>query len=146
SGEKRRAGGLFAVQGAALKKIAKAERGDLVAIGKVEQAVAGQALSLNGKALAASIDGHTRPPLYALAVAATRRQDEVRVSGALAKLVEDDPGLALAQDAEGRQILLSGQGDGHVRLALERLKRRFAVDIETATPRTLYRETITKGT
>jgi elongation factor G len=144
-GQHGRAGGLFAVQGASLKKLPAAEPGDLVAIGKLEQAGAGQALSLNGK------PQHPRPvesrgALFALAVAATNRQDDVRVSGALAKLVEEDPGLALIHDAEMAQVLLAGQGEGHVRLALERLKRRFGVEVATANPRTPYRETITKPT
>lgn len=54
----------------------------------------------------------------------------------------EDPGLSLTHDAEQRQVLLAGQGEGHVRLALERLKRRFGVEIDTQNPRTAYRETI----
>lgn len=145
SGEHGRAGGLFAVQGANLKKLPAAEPGDLVAIGKLEQAGAGQALSLNGKPQQPA-PLEARNALYALAVSARNRQDDVRVSGALAKLVDEDQGLALIHDAEMGQVLLAGQGEGHVRLALERLKRRFGVEVDTAQPRTPYRETIAKGT
>jgi elongation factor G len=59
--------------------------------------------------------------------------------------VEEDPGLLLTHDAENKQVLLAGQGEGHVRLALERLKRRFGVEIDTSSPRTAYRETIQKA-
>jgi elongation factor G len=144
-GEHGRAAGLFAVQGANLKKVASAEPGDLVAIGKLEHAAAGQAVSLNGRPAEIRSFSPTRPALYAMAVAAKNRQDDVRVSGALAKVVEEDPGLELIHDNEMGQVLLAGQGEGHVRLALDRLKRRFNVDVATEKPRTPYRETIVKG-
>jgi elongation factor G len=83
--------------------------------------------------------------MYAVALAATNHKDDVRLSGALGKLIEEDPGLSLAHDAESHQMLLAGQGEGHLRLALERLRRRFGVEIDTAQPKTPYRETIQRG-
>ena len=145
NGEHARASGLFAVQGANLRKVASVEPGDLVAIGKLEHAAAGEAISLNGRPTESRSFAPHRPALYALAVAARNRQDDVRVSGALSKLVEEDPGLELVHDNEMGQVLLAGQGEGHVRLALDRLKRRFGVDVATEKPRTPYRETIVKG-
>ena len=145
SGEHSRAGGLFAVQGPALKKIAAAAPGDICAVGKVEQAQAGQILSLSGQAQAGAQAHTVRRPLFAVALAAKARKDDVRLSGALAKLVEEDSGLTLTHDAESRQVLLAGQGEGHVRLALERLKRRFGVEIDTEQPKTPYRETLQRG-
>lgn len=144
-GEHSRAGGLFTVHGAALKKLAVSEEGEVAAIGKVDQAAAGQILSASGKAQAGRVEISKRPPLFAVAVSAKSRNDDVRLSGALLRLVDEDPGLALHHDAEARQVLLYGQGEGHVRLALERLKRRFGVEVATDRPRTPYRETITKG-
>jgi elongation factor G len=145
-GERCRAGGLFAVQGAALKKIASAPIGEVCAIGKVEAAQAGQILSTTGRSQTVAAAASARRPLYAVALSATNRKDDVRLSSALAKLIEEDPGLRLSHDPEGHQMLLAGQGDGHVRLALERLKRRFGLEIETQTPKTPYRETIQRGT
>jgi len=145
AGERSRVGGLFAVQGPNLKKIAGAAPGDICAIGKVEQAQAGQILSLTGQPQAGAAERPARRPLFSVALSAKARKDDVRLSGALAKLVEEDPGLRLNHDAESRQVLLAGQGEGHVRLALERLKRRFGVEIDTEQPRTPYRETIQRG-
>ncbi|MBW8813159.1 MAG: elongation factor G [Caulobacterales bacterium] len=145
-GGKSRGGGLFQVQGAALKKIAEAPLGDICAIGKVEQASAGQVLSTTGQPQSVRAAARPRRPLFAVALAAKNRNDDVRLSSALGKLVEEDPGLALTHDPEQRQVLLSGQGEGHVRLALERLKRRFGVEIDTIQPRTPYRETIGRAT
>jgi len=144
-GSKSRAGGLSQVQGSTLKKIGEATVGDVCAIGKVEQASAGQILSTTGQPQAVSHTARPRPPLFSVALMAKNRNDDVRLSGALGKLVEEDPGLSLTHDAEQRQVLLSGQGEGHVRLALERLKRRYGVEIDTIQPKTPYRETIAKA-
>src|SRR6201996_2267379 len=145
-GERCRAGGLFAVQGAAIRKIASAPVGEVCAIDKVEAAQAGQILSTTGRPQAVAATASPRRPLFAVALSARNRKDDVRLSGALGKLIEEDPGLRLTHDAESRQVLLSGQGEGHVRLALERLRRRFGVEIDTAQPKTPYRETIQRGT
>jgi len=145
-GERCRAGGLSQVQGAALKKITTAPLGEIAAIGKVEGAAAGQILSTTGRPQTARAASRARRPLFAVALAARNHKDDVRLSGALGKLIEEDPGLTLTHDPEARQMLLAGQGEGHVRLALERMKRRFGVEIDTANPKTPYRETIQKGT
>jgi elongation factor G len=145
-GEKGRVGGLFSIQGAALKKVASAPPGEVAAIGKVEAAAAGQILSLTGKPQEVRSAVRPRRPLFAVALSARNHKDDVRLSGALGKLVDEDPGLLLTHDAEARQVLLAGQGEGHVRLALERLRRRFGVEIDTEQPRTPYRETIQRGT
>jgi elongation factor G len=142
-GERSRAGGLFAVQGGALKKIDQARAGDVIAIGKVDHARAGQFLSFNGAARPLDSGVSARPPVYALAIAAKVRNDDVRLSSALAKLIEEDPALSLSQEAQIHQTLLSGQSEAHLRLALERLKRRFGVEVTTAAPATPYQETIT---
>jgi elongation factor G len=141
SGERARVGGLFAVQGAALKKIAAADPGDVVAIGKIERAGAGDLMTI-GKPQAAAVRPEARAPLYALAVAAKTRGEDVRLSGALARLVEEDPGLSLSHDPETHEMLLQAQGEGHVRLALERLKRKYGLEVTTHRPATPYKETI----
>ncbi|HXQ17214.1 MAG TPA: elongation factor G [Caulobacteraceae bacterium] len=142
-GEKSRAGGLFAIQGGALKKIDQAQAGDVIAIGKIDHSRAGQFLSFNGKARAVSCGVAARPPVYGWAISAKVRNDDVRLSGALAKLIEEDPALSLSQEAQTHQTLLSGQSEAHLRLTLERLKRRFGVEVATASPATPYQETIT---
>lgn len=144
-GQKTRAGGLSQVQGSALRKIALAPVGEVCAIGKVEAASAGSILSATGQAQALQALPAPRRPLFAVALMARNRNDDVRLSGALGKLVEEDPGLSLTHDAQQRQVLLAGQGEGHVRLALERLKRRYGVEIDALQPRTPYRETIASG-
>jgi elongation factor G len=144
TGERGRASGLFLVQGPATKKIAEAEPGEIVAIGRMESARVGELLSADGKARAAKLAPPSRTPVYALAIASREQKDDVRLSGALTKLVEEDRGLELVHDGGTREVLLKGQGEGHLRATVERLKRRFGVEVSTVRPKTPYRETIKK--
>lgn len=143
NGEKGRVSGLFAVKGQATTKIASAQPGDVVALGKVEAAHAGDLLS-GARDGAARIEPIARHPQYELAIATRDRKDDVRLSGALAKLIDEDGGLRLIHDADAHEMRLAGQGDGHLRIALDRLKRRYGVDVATQMPSTPYRETIKK--
>ncbi|MFI4936255.1 MAG: elongation factor G [Caulobacterales bacterium] len=143
SGERNRAGGLFAVHGATTKKISQAQDGEVIAVGKLEHAKAGDFLVMGGAPKAAAFNVPPRPPVYSLAISATVRNDDVRLASALAKLIEEDTALTLNQEAQTHQMVLSGQSEAHLRLALERLKRRFGVDVATAAPVTPYQETIT---
>ena len=143
-GDRARAGGVFSIQGAQIKKIAQGKVGDIVAIGKIEAASAGDILAMGTSPLT-SPPKTPRQPLYALAVAAANRKDDVRLSGALTKLTDEDPGLTVSHDPENHQVLVSGLGEGHVRLAIERLRRRFGVEITVEPPLTPYRETISAG-
>ena len=143
-GAHSRAGGLFTVNGANLKKIASAQAGDIVAIAKIETVQAGHVLSADGKARAAPPIA-CRKPLYALAIEAKDRKDDVRLSAALTKLLEEDPSLGLRRDASIGQTLLEGQGEGHLQLTLDKLKRRFGLDVSVHAPATAYRESIRKA-
>jgi len=144
-GEKGRVSGLSVVQGKTSRKLATAEAGEVVAIGKLEAARAGDLLSADGKARTARVAPARRPCVYAFAIAARDQKDDVRLSGALAKLVEEDTGLELVHDAETREVLLKGQGEAHLRTTLERLKRRYGLEVATAKPKTPYRETIRRA-
>jgi len=143
-GERGRVSGLFAVQGQATKKIASAQAGDVVALGKIEAAHAGDLLSAGKAGHAAKIEPIGRHPLYELAIATRDRKDDVRLSGALARLIEEDGGLALVHDGETHEMRLTGQGDSHLRIALDRLRRRYGVEVATQRPATPYKETIRK--
>ena len=145
-GEKGRASGLFLLHGPHTKKVAEAQAGDIVAIGKLEGARAGELLSTDGKARAARLTPGQRTPVYALSIATRDQKDDVRLSGALAKLVEEDRGLALVHQADTREVLLRGQGEAHLKTTVDRLKRRFGLDVTTLRPKTPYKETIKKGT
>lgn len=143
-GEKNRVSGLFSVMGQATKKLASAEVGDVIALGKMEGARAGDLLAVGAAATARAAPA-PRAPVFELAIATKDRKDDVRLSGALQKLLEEDRGLSLVQDAALHEMRLCGQGEGHLRVALERLKRRYQVEVTTHTPATPYRESIRKA-
>ena len=144
-GEKGRVSGMFSVQGQATKKISSAEAGDVVALGKVEGAHAGDLLNVGKAAVKAKVAAAPRVPVFELAIATKDRKDDVRLSGALQKLLEEDPGLKLVHDAALHEMRLGGQGDAHLRVAIERLKRRYQVEVNSHAPATPYRESIRKA-
>lgn len=140
-GTQLRAGTLFAPQGEKTAKLAKAEAGDLVAIAKAETALPGEWLSANGATPA--IAGAVLPPgNHALAITTRDRRDDVRLSTALHKLVEEDSALTWEQDEAHHETRLKGVSDEHLKVALARLKRRYGVDVETRQPTVGYKETI----
>ncbi len=143
-GASQRPGALFSVQGSQTKKIASAPEGDVVAIGKLDPVAAGDVLVASGKADTIKIARKKRFPVYQLAIVTKDRKDDVRLSGALQKLVEEDAGLVVVHDQTTHEILLQGQGEPHLRSVLERLKGRFNVDVATAPPSTPYKESIRK--
>jgi elongation factor G len=145
NGEKARVSGLFSVQGQATKKIASADAGDVVALGKLEGVHAGDLLSSGKTPQRARVAPAPRAPVFELAIATRDRKDDVRLSGALQKLLEEDPGLTLTHDGALHEMRLGGQGEAHLRVALDRLKRRYQVEVTSHTPATPYRETIRKA-
>lgn len=144
-GEKGRVSGLFQVMGQATKKVASARCGDVVALGKVEDAHAGDLLSVGKAPARAAVAATERFPVYAIAIETRDRKDDVRLSGALSKLLDEDRGLSLVHDGELHEMRLAGQGEGHLRIALERLKRRYGVEVSQHAPTTPYKETIRKA-
>ena len=144
-GARGRAGALFSVQGAQTKKVAAAAEGDVIAIGKLDPVAAGDILSTGAASPKARSAPIPRFPVFQLAISTKDRKDDVRLSGALSKLAEEDAGLAIHHDQDSHEIILLGQGDAHLRVVLDRLKKRFNVEVDTARPSTPYRETIRKS-
>jgi elongation factor G len=143
-GARSRAGGLLAINGGASRKVPACQAGDIAAIAKIDAALAGHALCSDGRARAPSL-APRRAPLYALAIEARDRKDDVRLSAALTKLLEEDTALAVRRDPATQQTLLEGQGEGHLQLTLDRLRRRFGVEVSASAAATAYRESIRGG-
>jgi len=85
-------------------------------------------------------------PIISYAMAPKNKGDEEKVSVSLHRVLEEDPTLRFARDEETKEMLISGMGQVHIEVTLERLKRRFGVEIEMKTPKIPYRETIKVGT
>ena len=144
-GASQRPGALFSVNNGQTKKISEAREGDVVAIGKLDPVAAGDMLGAGVAAAKIKMPFEKRFPVYQLAIATKDRKDDVRLSGALQKLVEEDAGLAVVHDAMTHEILLQGQGEPHLRAVLDRLKSRFGVEVSAQRPSTPYQESIRKS-
>lgn len=125
-------------------KLAAVPEGGIVALSKFDAGKAGSILTET-----AAIQPKTWPkpptPLFTVAVSAKERKDDVKLGEALRKICEEDPSLTLDHVTETSELLLRGQGDIHLNIALERLKRKFDLIVETHAPQVPYRETIRKG-
>lgn len=123
-------------------KIAKAGMGEVVAFGKLDSVVTGATI---GAAATPAEPPFVLEPLFGLALSAEKKGDDVKLTGALTKLVEEDASYRLEQSAEFSELVLWGQGEIHLQVALERLKSRFNLGVTTAKPTVPYKETIRKS-
>ena len=141
-----RVSGLYRLMGEENRKVSEAGVGDLVALGRMEKPQAGALLTAKGLDPDPGIFWSEPPmPVFSLAVTPKNRQDEVKLTGSIAKLIEEDSSLSLDHNADTNQMLLWGQGEIHLKLAIERLRSKYNVEVEVARPRTAYKETIRKG-
>ncbi|MGE3645885.1 MAG: elongation factor G [Beijerinckiaceae bacterium] len=144
SGEGRIAG-ISRMMGATTAKQSALEEGDTGALGRLDAMNTGDTL-VAGKAAdnpGAPIERPASPePVHAFALSIKDRKDEVKLAAALAKLTDEDISLLSRHDQKSGEVLLSGQGEMHLRVALERLAARFGVDVQSRPPHVAYRETI----
>jgi elongation factor G len=114
--------------------------GDIAAVTKLTHTLTGDTLGIK--------DGGPLPPLdlpgpaYSLAITPKTHGDEEKISSGLARLGEEDPTLHVERSEETHQLVISGLGDVHLDVTLEKLKRKYGVEATTAVPRVPYRETV----
>ncbi|MFP6755799.1 MAG: elongation factor G [Alphaproteobacteria bacterium] len=131
--------------GQEINKLSESRGGDIVALGRMDGVKTGDILSTNGEISAPDVlKVEVLAPIYAFAVKAESRQDEVKLSDALQKLVEEDRSLSFEVDAETRQMLLRGQGEIHLQIALARARTKYSLPLVTDRPAVPYKETIRK--
>src|SRR6202011_6334735 len=111
-----------------------AEAGDAVALGKLDAIKTGDTLSSGKTAPPALVSVEPSPPVLAMAIAATDRKDDVKLGQALLRLNEKDPSLTIMHNSRTHDIVLWGQGEMHLRVALERLRERFGVNAKSQPP------------
>ena len=145
SGETGRVSGISAVNCGHDTKRASAEAGDTVALGKLDPIKTGDTLSSGKTAASALVSVEPSPPVLAMALAATDRKDDVKLGQALLRLNEEDPSLTMIQNPRTHDTVLWGQGEMHLRVALERLRERFGVNVKSHPPAIGYQETIRKS-
>ncbi len=144
-GEKVRLGGLYRLQGKKQEAIAEAGPGAIVALARLESVTTGDVLTSNGhKVLLARVPASE--PVFGVAVKPKDRIDEAKISTMLARIIDEDPSLRLQRADVTHELLLLGCGEQHVSIAVERLARKYKVEVETAPPTIPYTQTISGGT
>ncbi len=137
-----RAGGIYRMMGQQQKSLTQVSLGAIVAISRLEGVATGETLSSSNKDVKPLPKAETLKPLYALAVTPENRKDEVKLSGAMSKLIEEDPSLHWEQHGDTKEVILWGQGEIHLKVALERLRRSYNLPMTTHLPGIPYKETI----
>ncbi len=141
-----RVSGVFRMMGHNQEKLSQATAGEVVALGRLDKAATGDLLTDKGNAGRSALWPELPPPVFGLALHAQNRNDEVKLTAAIQKLVEEDPALRLDQSTDTGELVLWGQGDIHLQIAMDRLRHKFNVTVKGAPPQVPYRESIRKGT
>lgn len=139
-----RPAGIVRLFGASHDRVPGAERGAVVAFGKLDAVATGDLVS-STVVLGRAGWPDPPPPLFTLAIQAESRSDDVKLPGNLQKIIEEDPSLTAFHDETTGEFLLGGQGQMHLTLALERLQNRTGLSVHSTSPRIAYRETIRKS-
>ena len=141
-GHEERVSGIFNMHGEEPRKRGTARAGDTVALGRLETIRSGETITAGKQPIAQAALPQPLAPVFGIGLGLKDRKDEVKLTSALAKLVEEDPSLTTENNADTHQMLLLGQGEMHMRVALERLERKFAMPVVRERRHIPYKETI----
>ncbi len=141
-GVDERVGQIYFTRGKAQIPVAEVHAGDIAAVAKLTETVTGDTLCDKAKPIRFAPIAFPEP-VFSVAIQAKTKADEDKLGPALQKLGDEDPTFKHRRDAETGQTLISGLGETHVDIIVDRLKRKFGVEVEVSTPKIPYRETIT---
>lgn len=141
TGNEERLHGLFRLRGKEQTGIGEVGAGDIAAVAKLNGVRTGDTLAPKGTPVTV-LPPEPPPAVLSVAIKARTQADDDKLSTALARLTEEDPALRVRRDDETRQTLLSGTGETHLAVAMERLARKFGVNVDTEEVLIPYRETI----
>ncbi|MFF1543274.1 elongation factor G [Streptomyces sp. NPDC058291] len=146
SGARRteRIGRILRVQADRHARLERAVAGDIVAVVGLKSARAGSTLCAPGAPVVLEPPG-VPDPVVSVAVEPRTSADADRLATALARLAEEDPSLAVRTDAETGQTVLSGMGELHLEVAVEKIRRGHGLEVAVGRPRVTYRETVVRG-
>ena len=141
TGAEERMHAMFVVRGKEQIAVNEVTAGDIAAVAKLSNTHTGDTLAPKG--LPVKAQAAPRPaPQYAVAIVPHTQADDDKLGNALARLQTEDPSLVVDRIEETNQTVLRGVGDTHVAVAIERLARKFGVNVDTTDVRIAYRETI----
>jgi elongation factor G len=138
---KERIGQIFLLEGKKQKPVGFASMGDLVAVAKLKETTTGDTFSDEKKPIL--FEGTKLPlPVISYALKPKSKGDEEKITASLARIHEEDPTMTMGRDEQTGEILLSGVGQTHVEVIVEKLKRKFGVEVSLSVPKVPYKETI----
>ncbi|MBU4035493.1 MAG: elongation factor G [Proteobacteria bacterium] len=140
---KERYNQLLAIAGKEQKPITEAGPGEIVAVAKLKETATGDTLCDESGKIKFEC-AKPLPALISFAVGSKVKGEEDKIYISLSKILEEDTALKLDRNAETKEILLSGRGQVHIEVVVEKLKRKFNVDTQLNTPKVPYKETIKK--
>ena len=144
--DEERVSGIFTLMGQEPSKRGEAMPGDTVAFGRLDSTKTGDTLSEEKGSKVKVVTAEITQPVFGLAIAAKEKKDEVKLTAAIAKIIEEDPSISLTHSQDMGEMVLWGQGEMHLRVALEKLVRKYGIDASTRPRQIPYRETIRKST
>lgn len=142
-GHEERVGQVYFLRGKTQEATPEVGPGDIGAVAKLTETITGDTLCEKSKPIVLQrIDFPAS--VYTLSVKAKTKSDEDKLGPALQKLTEEDPTFTTSRDPNTHETLISGMGDTHIHIVVDKLKRKFGVDVVTDSPKIAYREAITK--
>ncbi|PYP89913.1 MAG: elongation factor G [Blastocatellia bacterium AA13] len=135
-----RLGPLHVVQGKAIEKIPDAHAGDIVAVAKLKETTTGDTFCEKANQIVYE-PVHFPTPAISFAIEPKSRNDEDKLSQAIHKMLEEDLALRFERDPQTKEFLLAGSGQTHIEVAVNKLKKRYSVEVELHPPKVAYLET-----
>jgi elongation factor G len=143
--ESERVGQILEVRGESQESISEVTAGDIGAVSKLSSVLTGHTLSTKEDPV--SLPSIQFPPAsYQMAVFPKSKADVDKMTTSLARMSEEDPSLSITRESDTLEMLLGGLGDTHVEVAVEKIKRKFGVEIVLELPKVPYKETISTTT
>lgn len=138
-----RLGALHVISGKTLDKVNEAQTGDIIAVVKLKDTQTGDTLSDKAKQIVYPKVEYPEAAI-AFAIEPKSRADEDKISGALHKILEEDPSLHFDRDPQTKEFILSGSGQLHIETVVKKLEQRYHVEVTLHPPKVPYKETITQ--
>ncbi|MDH3454373.1 MAG: elongation factor G [Desulfuromonadales bacterium] len=139
-----RIGQILLPEGKKQKAVSEAVAGDIVAVAKLKETTTGDTLCDAAKPIIYECPMSMKP-VISFALEPKSKGDEEKIFTGLSRLTEEDPALHIQRDEETKEMIISGMGQVHVEVAIEKLKRKFGADVILKEPKVPYREAIKKS-
>jgi len=139
-----RFGSIFFLEGKNQKPAESLVPGDIAAVAKLKETVTGNTLSADKQQIVYDAV-QPLPAIMSFAIEPKSRGDEEKIVSSINRLVEEDPTLVFRRDEQTKEMILAGMGQVHIEVTVEKMKRKFGVEVNLKTPKIPYKETIKKA-